>query len=76
MPGPARAIDHAELDARFKTHPGSDPKKGATHEFVRDEIAATARKVIEEIPPGREASLTVTALEEALHWADAAIESS
>lgn len=65
-------IDPEELDKRFTYHP---PKEGQPERYViiRDEARAFAELIVECTPESREQSLAMTALEEAVMWANAAI---
>lgn len=67
-------IDQAELELRFAFHPADTDEKRAAHEAVRDTCRAAAEDVVRLTPgPSREQSLAITALEEAMMWANAAI---
>jgi hypothetical protein len=61
-----------ELDARFDYHPpkGCQPAK---YSLIRDEAKDFARKVDAFCPEGREKSLALTNIEQAVMWANAAI---
>lgn len=65
-------VDAKDLENRFTYHP---PKPGqpAKYEWIR-ECAKQLAKVIDNIAPdSREKSLAITAIEEAVSWANAAI---
>lgn len=64
-----------ELDRRFRYHP-PDEFRVLRHEHARATVRAAAEDLAAMLPPGREASLAVTHLEEALMWANAAIARS
>ncbi len=64
-------IDAIELERRFDYH--DSKTKGSTHALARGIITRAAQEIVELIPPGREQSLAITKLEEALMWANAAI---
>ena len=69
---PPRDIDADDIDNRFQFHPATEVT-GPQHENWREavrELAQTARRAL---PPGREKSLAITALEEAMFWGNAAI---
>ncbi|MFL5738050.1 MAG: hypothetical protein ACJ76P_12030 [Actinomycetota bacterium] len=61
-----------ELEKRFNYH-APDEAKGQRHESVRYQLLAAARYVVANTPEGREQSLAITHLEEAMFWANAAI---
>ena len=65
-------IDDAELNKRFDLHPAS-PATAPKMDRMRATVKETARQVCDHTPPSREQSLAITALEEALFWANAAI---
>ncbi len=64
------------MDRRFDYHPSNSPESVEAHEAVRSTLKAAAIVVDETCPDGREKSLAVTAIEEALMWANAAIARS
>lgn len=65
-------IDEAELTKRFDYHaPVGD--KAERHERTRAAARAFAECIIECTPTSREQSLALTATEEAMMWANAAI---
>jgi hypothetical protein len=45
----------------------------AKHTAIRDEARALAHQLVDRVPPGRELSLALTAIEEAVMWANAGI---
>ena len=62
----------SELRDRFRYHkPGEAVEK--LHERVRDSLYSVAMEMDKILPPGREASIVQTKLEEAMFWANAAI---
>lgn len=61
------------LENRFTYHPANTEERRQTHETVRMIMLQTAKAVDELVPPGRERSLAVTKLEEAMFWANAGI---
>lgn len=65
-------MDPAELNRRFTYHPPT-PERAAQHELLRSQARAYAAQVLEHTPHGREQSLAITALEESLFWANAAL---
>ena len=58
---------------RFDYHPPKDEDTKRRHETVRMHCKAAATAVLSETPESREQSLAITALEEAMMWANAAI---
>ncbi|HEX5705609.1 MAG TPA: hypothetical protein VFX97_20575 [Pyrinomonadaceae bacterium] len=62
-----------EIANRFKHHPPRDENTVKAHEFVRETLRWVAGKFDEELPAGREKSVAMTKLEEAMFWANAAI---
>ncbi|WP_099021299.1 Acb2/Tad1 domain-containing protein [Mycolicibacterium palauense] len=67
---PATASD---LKHRFKFHAAETRDRRVAHESVRSELYITALELDRIVPPGREKSLAITKLEEAMFWANAAI---
>lgn len=68
-----RPIEPDDLERRFAFHPVTDPDVGATHSRVRTLCLELAHDLVANMPPGREASLAITSLEETMMWANAAI---
>ena len=69
---PKRSKPSADMDRRFDFHrPTGD--KVAQHEACRASFKKFAAELDEHLPPGREKSLVMTKLEEALMWSNAAI---
>lgn len=58
---------------RFEYHPPKDEETRHAHEDARASCLAVARHFDEVLPEGREKSIVMTKLEEALFWANAAI---
>jgi hypothetical protein len=67
-----RGIDAADLENRFAFHPATD-ESGPMHAEVRLQCRQLADFIVANVPPGREASLSITALEECMMWANAGI---
>ena len=65
-------IDTNELIKRFTYHPpkGYQPER---YEFIRSAAGELAEVLVGQTPTSREQSLALTALEEAVFWANAAI---
>lgn len=63
---------NSELVARFTYHsPSKD--RAVAHERVRMYLLQMAQEFTDMLPPGREAALVMTKLEEAMFWANASI---
>lgn len=65
-------MDPQELATRFDFHPATE-HTGPLHEQIRAAGRAMAEVVVALTPESREQSLAVTAIEEAMMWANAAI---
>ena len=65
-------ISQDDIDNRFTYHP---PAPGLVDRFVqiRSEARQLAITIVQSTPASREQSLAITALEEAVMWANAAI---
>ncbi len=66
-------MDAAELQHRFDFHPATTVEKQGQHGSVRHACKTAAHRINELCPNGREKSLAITKLEEAMMWANAAI---
>lgn len=66
-------MDHADIRHRFAFHPATDQEKRNDHTSARMACRQAADKINELCPDGREKSLAITKLEEAMFWANAAI---
>lgn len=62
-----------ELVHRFQYHPPMTDQAKRAHEDVREECKRLALFLSSSLPAGREKSLAITKLEEAMMWANAAI---
>lgn len=65
-------IDEAEINRRFSHHV-PDAARIAIQEQIRANFRNLATGLTEVLPESREKSLMVTALEEAMFWANAAV---
>jgi hypothetical protein len=67
-------ITNDELKRRFNYHAPKTQAKAEQHEQVRAVLLAAAEEIVELTgAPTREQSLAITALEEGMFWANAAI---
>lgn len=64
---------HNRVEVDFSYHPNLNEAIGYQHQYIRDELKALAHKLVDNLPASREQSLALTALEEAMHWSNAAI---
>jgi hypothetical protein len=65
-------IDRAEIARRF-TYTAPDEDRARKHGIIRASLASVAEGLVVALPNCRETSLAVTALEEAMFWANAAL---
>jgi len=63
----------SDIENRFAFHPASTPERRDEHTSVRQNCRRLADFINENVPDGREKSLAITHLEEAMFWANAAI---
>lgn len=63
---------HNRIENDFRYHPATE-KTGPLHEKVRAELRGLADYLSTVVPEGREQSLMLTKLEEAMFWANAGI---
>lgn len=66
-------IDSDDLLSRFQHHPPQNEFTVEAHETVRSALLETAELLNKTIPDGREKSMAITKLEEAMMWANASI---
>lgn len=66
-------ITPEDIERRFDHHPPPDEERVEAHQGVRTVLRETAKYIVARVPPGREASLAITKLEEAMYWANAAL---
>ena len=66
-------IDPQEIQRRFGFHPATDTRTANAHDDVRQGCAQLADVIVQATPECREQSLALTALEETMFYANAAI---
>ena len=62
-----------DLLHRFRYHQPRSEVRRNSHERVRDIARSAATRLYVELPEGREKSLAITKVEEAMFWANAAL---
>lgn len=67
------SITPEDLENRFSYHKPPNDEVGMRHDSIRHACLEAARSIVIDTPPGREQSLAITKLEEAMMWANAAI---
>ena len=72
MSRPLTDEENARLDKDFTYHPPK-PDQVPRYEVIRATGRAMAQMILSHTPKSREQSLALTALEEAVMWANAAI---
>lgn len=65
--------NYAEIEHNFSFHPATTPERQAQHEAVRDACKKLAHALDRIVPPGRHSAMARSAVEEAMHWANAGI---
>lgn len=66
-------MHQGDIDNRFAFHPASTEEKRSEHASVRKQCWDLATFLNEKLPEGREKSLAITHLEEAMFWGNAAL---
>jgi hypothetical protein len=61
-----------EVLKRFEFHPATETT-GPLHEDVRDRCGDLAEWMVETLPAGRHQALAISAVQEAMMWANAAV---
>lgn len=69
---PPQPVSHDEIYERMGYHPAT-AQTAVDHNSIREHYIALAMIVVDSIPPGRECSLALIALEESLMRANQAI---
>lgn len=62
-----------DIENRFNFHPATTEEKRNAHTSIRELCKQLALAINAKVPEGREKSLSVTHLEEAMMWANAAL---
>lgn len=68
-------MDQAEIDNRFTYHPPR-PGQPQIYEAIREQARQLAMCIVALTPSSREQSLAITAVEESVMWANAAVARS
>ena len=63
----------ADLENRFQFHPANSEAARDAHQGVREACHSCASVLVQNTPKGREQSLAITKIEEAMFWANAAV---
>lgn len=58
---------------RFGYHPPRSDRRVQQHRDVRDHLLGVGQHLVGLLPDGREKSLSITKIEEAMFWANAAL---
>jgi hypothetical protein len=66
-------MDPADIEHRFAFHAATTEEKRDAHTSVRQQCKQLADFINEKCPDGREKSLAITAIEEAMFWGNAAL---
>ena len=70
-------MDYLDIENRFSFHPATaENNKGPIHDDIRTYLKDAAFHLDSVLPDGREKSLAITHLEEAMFWANAAVARS
>jgi hypothetical protein len=66
-------MEDSDLKHRFQFHPADAMNTQEAHKAVREICLDAAVEINDLLPDGREKSLAITKLEEAMFWANAGI---
>lgn len=72
-PGDPANRSISNLEDRFRYHPPESDRRRLAHESVRGSMLGAADRFDVLLPNGREKSLAITKLEEAMFWANASL---
>lgn len=61
------------IENDFAFHAANTDEKKMAHTSVRNKCKDLALYIVDNVPAGREQALALTAVEEAMHWANAAL---
>jgi hypothetical protein len=73
--GSDKAMDQSDIENRFTYHPPS-AERAVKHVMIREHGKALAELLNENVPDGREKSLAIARVEEAIMWANAGLARS
>ena len=62
-----------DLDNRFRYHAPRTEERAQAHTTIRETLCDVAHQLVGVVPSGREQSLMLTKLEEAMFWANAGL---
>lgn len=66
-------MGNEELKRRFMYHPPVDEKRAQLHETIRGWFLSLANNIDSAVPDGREKTLSITNLEQAMFWANGGV---
>lgn len=66
-------MDPSDIAHRFAFHPATTEEKRDAHTSVRQQCRQLADFLNDKLPDGRDKSVAITKLEEAMFWANAAL---
>lgn len=66
-------LNYAEVEWRFGYHPADSEDRQIAHANCRMKYINFAAQLARDLPAGREKSIVMTKLEEAMFWSNAAI---
>lgn len=64
---------HLRIDNDFVYHPPRSKEQEEVFTQLRAALRTVAHEIVDLVPPGRERSLALTKLEEAMFWANAGV---
>lgn len=72
LPESSEDRERRDVDGRFRFHPAT-PATGPKHDEIREKHRKLGLWLLANVPNSRERSLALTALQEAMMWANAAV---